>query len=389
MSTEIVSVAVRLKRGIARSSIESRLEELSGLIQEEILRGKVYNWRAFMISQQEADFEQVIVENLQVLPAFSTLISAIVFGSLTANDGEMLKFTEKLDHQLFHIYCPSQDEAFSQDLSLDGEKDGSVLSFVLSLIRMSTRGVNTKIINVNRLLLLLGPPGTGKTSLCLALAQQLSICLRSKGFPRSILIEINTHSLFSKWFSESGKLVMKMFDQIDEAAEDEKTFVFVLIDEVESLGISRTGSVSRSDPADSIRAVNALLTQIDRIRRRQNVFIMCTSNLRECLDSALVDRADLIRVVPPPGLQAVTRIILDCINELKRVDLLKIDDESIFMSQLEEYLPRLVGMSGRSLRKIPALIYTNSFTEVLSGSNFLTSLGAVIEKQAKHQTDRI
>eukprot|EP00164_Ancoracysta_twista_P025476 GFYU01048956.1.p2 GENE.GFYU01048956.1~~GFYU01048956.1.p2 ORF type:complete len:109 (-),score=16.96 GFYU01048956.1:368-658(-) len=43
------------------------------------------------------------------------------------------------------------------------------------------------------------------------------------------LVEINAHSLFSKWFSESGKLVMKMFGQIQELAEDEESFICVLI----------------------------------------------------------------------------------------------------------------------------------------------------------------
>ena len=46
------------------------------------------------------------------------------------------------------------------------------------------------------------------------------------------LIEINAHSLFSKWFSESGKLVMKLFDQIQELVEDPDTLVCVMIDEV-------------------------------------------------------------------------------------------------------------------------------------------------------------
>lgn len=43
------------------------------------------------------------------------------------------------------------------------------------------------------------------------------------------LIEINAHSLFSKWFSESGKLVLKMFDKIKEFIEDGTSFVCVLI----------------------------------------------------------------------------------------------------------------------------------------------------------------
>jgi hypothetical protein len=53
------------------------------------------------------------------------------------------------------------------------------------------------------------------------------------------LVEINAHSLFSKWFSESGKLVSKLFAKITELVEDESCLVFVLIDEVESLTSAR------------------------------------------------------------------------------------------------------------------------------------------------------
>jgi SpoVK/Ycf46/Vps4 family AAA+-type ATPase len=84
------------------------------------------------------------------------------------------------------------------------------------------------LITVVRVILLHGPAGTGKTTLCKALSQKLAIRLRDK-FKQSFLIEINAHSLFSKWFSESGKLVMKMFSRIKEYTEDEDTLVCVLI----------------------------------------------------------------------------------------------------------------------------------------------------------------
>ena len=50
-------------------------------------------------------------------------------------------------------------------------------------------------------------------------------------YPHSRLLEINSHSLFSKWFSESGKLVQKLFSTVMDMVEDEETFVVVLIGE--------------------------------------------------------------------------------------------------------------------------------------------------------------
>ena len=48
-----------------------------------------------------------------------------------------------------------------------------------------------------------------------------------------------------------------------------------------------------SDPSDAIRVVNALLTQLDQLRKKTNVIIMATSNLTECIDFAFLSRADI------------------------------------------------------------------------------------------------
>jgi hypothetical protein len=88
----------------------------------------------------------------------------------------------------------------------------------------------------------------------------------SSRFPGgALLLEVSAPALFSKWFSESGRAVARLFERVASLASDEQALVFVLIDEVESLAGSRVSSSSSSassggDPGDAMRAVNALLT---------------------------------------------------------------------------------------------------------------------------------
>ncbi|KAF9982674.1 Pachytene checkpoint protein 2 [Mortierella antarctica] len=182
-----------------------------------------------------------------------------------------------------HWTLPCQElEGVWENLIFDDGLQTKLMEYVHTTMLFSDRGVNPLLISWNRVVLLHGPPGTGKTSLCRALAQKLSIRLSNR-FRYGKLLEINSHSLFSKWFSESGKMVQKMFDQIWSMVEDEDAFVCVLIDEVESLAAARKAALSGNEPSDSLRVVNALLTQIDRLKQRKNVLILTTSNITEAI----------------------------------------------------------------------------------------------------------
>jgi hypothetical protein len=102
----------------------------------------------------------------------------------------------------------------------------------------------------------------------------LSPHLKHESYSHARLLEINSHSLFSKWFSESGKLVQRLFHSITELVEEEDSFVVVLIgihfpfhthtyiitqtmndeiDEVESLTAARAGAMAGTEPSDGLR----------------------------------------------------------------------------------------------------------------------------------------
>lgn len=193
---------------------------------------------------------------------------------------------------------------------------------------MKHKDLNPTIMNWNRLILLYGPPGTGKTSLCRALAQKLTIRL-GKQFTHGKLVEVNSQTMLSKWFGESGKLVGKMFEQIHAMADDEDSLVCVLIDEVETLTGSREKAASGNEVGDALRATNQLLTALDRLRHRPNVMVFCTSNLLAAIDSAFLDRVDIKQYIPNPCASAAYEIFRSCFNEMIRCKLLvPVDDPS-------------------------------------------------------------
>ena len=313
-------------------------------------------------------------------------------------------------------------------LVYDSKVKRQLLHYAQSALLFSDKKVSSNIVQWNRILLLYGLPATGKTSLCRALAHKLAIRLGHR-FPRANLLEIHSHSLFSKWFSTSGKLVSALFQMVRAMVEDDPgSLVCVLIDEVESLASSRNSTSSSGDSSDAMRAVNSLLTSLDRLRSFPNVLVLATTNLTGSIDSAFVDRVDLKIHIGLPILRARYQILQTCLEELIRVAIIKqpcsildfdevdkdgehkmeyqgtshntIDTDDYTLSRSLSIIVacarQVEGFSGRSLRKLPLQAYAQYLggdASCIMGDNgvppriFLEALSLAIHEEQKARAD--
>ncbi|KJE96518.1 thyroid hormone receptor interactor 13, variant 3 [Capsaspora owczarzaki ATCC 30864] len=285
----------------------------------------------------------------------------------------------------------------------NGQVQSRLLQYATTAMLFSEYNVNSNVVSWNRVILLHGPPGSGKTSLCKALAQKLAIRLSGRHFAQGRFIEINSHNLFSKYFSESGKLVGRLFARIRQVVRDERTLVCLLIDEVESITAARQSASTGADPSDALRVVNAVLTQIDSLRHNRNVLLMATSNLTKCIDAAFLDRADIKMHVGYPSWRAVYTILFTAIQELMLrgiiapvepvLELLALDNVDnpsapgvLSSVRLRDAAKAAQGISGRTLKKLPLLahaFYSNG-TVTMTLQAFITALHNVAEDQ--HRT---
>jgi pachytene checkpoint protein 2 len=167
---------------------------------------------------------------------------------------------------------------------------------------------------VHGLLVLAGPPGTGKTTLAGGLADETARAL--EGGPL-LFVDIDPHSFPSQLLGESQRSTARLFERtLPDLARRGRPMV-VLLDEVESLAVSRTGASLETNPVDVHRSTDAVLAGIDHVARTcPNVTFVATTNHRAGVDAAFLSRADVIEEIGYPGPEAIATILADTLREL-------------------------------------------------------------------------
>ncbi|WP_423995360.1 proteasome-activating nucleotidase Pan2 [Halorubrum trapanicum] len=143
--------------------------------------------------------------------------------------------------------------------------------------------------------LLHGPPGTGKTMLAKAVANESD----------ATFIKMAGSELVRKFIGEGARLVRDLFEL---AAEREPAVIF--IDEIDAVASKRTDSKTSGD-AEVQRTMMQLLSEMDGFDDRGEVRIMAATNRFDMLDEAILrpGRFDRLIEVPEPGPEGRERIL--------------------------------------------------------------------------------
>jgi len=139
--------------------------------------------------------------------------------------------------------------------------------------------------------ILYGEPGTGKTLLAKAVANQTS----------ATFLRVTGSELIQKYLGDGPKLVRELFRVADEQAP---TIVF--IDEIDAVGTKRYDSTSGGE-REIQRTMLELLNQLDGFDARDDVKVIMATNKIESLDPALIRPGRIDRKIEFPAPDQKTR----------------------------------------------------------------------------------
>jgi len=138
----------------------------------------------------------------------------------------------------------------------------------------------------SRGVLFYGPPGCGKTLLAKAIANEC----------QANFISIKGPELLTMWFGESEANVRDVFDKARSAAP-----CVLFFDELDSIAKARGGNQGDAGGAAD-RVINQVLTEMDGMGSKKNVFIIGATNRPDIIDPAILrpGRLDQLLYIPLP-----------------------------------------------------------------------------------------
>jgi transitional endoplasmic reticulum ATPase len=146
-----------------------------------------------------------------------------------------------------------------------------------------------------------GPPGCGKTLLAKAIANEC----------QANFISIKGPELLTMWFGESEANVRDIFDKARAASP-----CVLFFDELDSIAKARGSSLGDAGGAAD-RVINQILTEMDGMGAKKNVFIIGATNRPDIIDPAILrpGRLDQLIYIPLPDLPSRMGVLKSCLRK--------------------------------------------------------------------------
>jgi SpoVK/Ycf46/Vps4 family AAA+-type ATPase len=229
----------------------------------------------------------------------------------------------------------------------------AVLSFTVR------RKIPRATLPLHGIILLVGSPGTGKTSLAKGLASRTAQAFGGRNGGKSFrFVEVDPHALSSGSLGKTQRAVTELFrSTITEQASLGPTIV--LLDEVETILANRAKLSLEANPIDVHRATDAALVQLDHLAgSHPDVLFLATSNFPQAIDAAFISRVDLVVTVPPPDESGRLAILRDTLAGMSEAfPQLRVLARSRDLSTVARAAD---GLDGRATRKLVATACTRA-----------------------------
>ena len=221
-----------------------------------------------------------------------------------------------------------------------------LMAQVLLEFTVRTQLPSMATVPLHGIILLVGSPGTGKTSLAKGVASAAAANLKGGKIK---FIEVEPHMLTSSALGRSQREVRQFLEGVVTEHASQGPLI-VLLDEVETLVSNRSKMSLEANPIDVHRATDAMLAGLDNLAAKfPQLLFIATSNFEGALDPAFVSRADVVLRIEKPNREACELILRDTVAAMgeKWPAMKKLLDNPKFGSVAEE----TDGLDGRQIRK--------------------------------------